>query len=135
MGQYDDAILNFFFAHQTQIKMYHFQTLRWGRHKASDAYLCKFCANFDRFMEAYQGASGKVETNQLKVNLNMFKDGADGSPDAVIKHLDDFIAGLRGKLTNYINEQKNGAPEGLLAIRDEMIADAQQLIYLIRDFI
>lgn len=122
-GDYsEDEILGKFFDHQTLIRMFHFQTKKWGRHKASDKYLCGFGANFDRFMEAYQGATSKVTTQNISANLTMLDD------NTVFNHLNEFINWLQSLGTGV---QKN---HGLLAIRDEMIADAQQLVYLLRDF-
>jgi hypothetical protein len=122
----EDRILTQFFGHQTQIKMFHFQTKKWGAHKASDAYLCKFGANFDRFMEVYQGAYKKVQTPEIKVNLQMLND------ENIVQNLAEFVKWLKAMDSaqdNALSEQP-----GLLAIRDEMVADVQQLIYLLRDF-
>ena len=118
------TIPGYFFDHQTLLKMFHFETKLWSRHKASDAYLGKFGCNFDRFMEVYQGIVGKEQTKTIQADLTMLND------ETVFGHLEEFIEWL--KLMD-LNEVL-GNETGLMAIRDEMVADAQQLVYLMRDF-
>ena len=52
--------INIFFEHQLTIKMFHFQTKKYGAHKAADKYLVKYQANLDRYMEVYQGEKGRL---------------------------------------------------------------------------
>lgn len=113
-----EGLLEAFFEHQIIIKMYHFQTKKWGAHKASDKYLCKFGANLDHFLEVAQGITGRVDQKKISVTAKMATDGA-----SIEKNLDTFI-----KLVN--SARFKGHPE-LHAIIDTMVADAQQLKYLL----
>ena len=110
-----------FFDHMITMKMFHFQTKSYGRHKAVDGYFSKFMDNFDKFMEVYQGINGKIKDTHIYSNVTMTND------EHYIDELNEFIQWLKRP------DIACGEP-GLTNIRDEMIADAQQLIYLLRDF-
>lgn len=107
------------FKHQLTIKMYHFQTKSYGAHKTSDTYLATFSDNLDKFMEVAQGIVGKVQLTQLDFSLTTVND------TTIFDSLNQFINILKSidnKFSNYSE---------LLNIRDEIVADAQQLIYLL----
>lgn len=105
------------FKHQLQLKMYHFQTLLYGAHKSSDSYLIKFENNLDKFMEVSQGIIGKLQMKQLTFDFPIVND------KTIITELTNFVIVLKEyELSDY--------PE-LLNLRDEMMADAQQLKYLL----
>ena len=109
------SVVNAFFQHQLTMKMYHFQTNSYGAHKGADMYLTKYALNFDRFMEAWQGANGKLRNPDVKVEFNTVND------ENVNVHLDDMV-GFLSKMT---------LSTDLSNIRDEMVADIQQLKYLL----
>lgn len=114
-----NKLLTAFFMHQIMIKMLHFQTDSYGTHKALDAYLGKFSLNFDRFMEVSQGISGSstLKTVDLKVKV--------ATDNNIQSKLSDF-----GKLLSELSNTHDGHHD-LLAIRDEMLADVNQLKYLL----
>lgn len=112
--------ISVFFKHELTIKMYHFQTKLYGAHKASDKYLEKLRANIDRFMEVAQGKHGSIEATELNLKIVTVRD------DNVNSHIDSFI----GKLKND-NIKWDTLPE-LAVVRDEMLADAYQLKYLLQ---
>lgn len=113
------SIVNFFFKHQIIIKMFHFQTNHYGAHKAIDKYLKKFNKQFDRFMEIAQGAFTKLDTNKITINLETTNDMK------IIDVLENYITILKK-----LGESMKNLPE-LILVRDELIADAQQLKYLL----
>lgn len=119
-----------FFKHQTLIKMFHFQTKQYGRHKELDAYLCKFCANFDRFMEVAQGMYGKFNTTDLDLGQVSLLNDLNYEV-----HLNEMQTKLKVLCVekSRLDAAKTGM-SGLSAIRDEMVADIEQLRYLLRDF-
>jgi len=108
-----------FFQHQIQIKMYHFQTTSYGGHKAVDSYLEKFSDNFDRFMEAAQGIFGRLTLSNVNLTACVWND------DNISKNLDGFI-GILDSMTGVLSEFTD-----LLTVRDEMLADVNQLKYLL----
>ena len=128
-----EKILENFFEHQMSIKMLHFQTKSYGAHKSLDCYLCKFNSNFDRFMETAQGSrvkiigsdeglstDGRLTNKDIAVNVTMLTDG----------NIDSHITSFKRVLNSQI-PTTFGTHLGLLAIRDEMLADVDQLQYLL----
>ncbi len=112
------SVVNGFFQHQLTMKMYHFQTKSYGAHKAADAYLIKYGANLDLFMEAWQGANGRLTNNEVVIRFNTVND------NNVVAHLDDMV--------NFLLQLSSGnLSSELAAIRDNMVADLQQLKYLL----
>jgi len=117
-----DSVIKNMFEHQIIVKMYHFQTERYGPHKVSDSYLCKFCINFDHLMEVLQGIYGKINTSELELNK------ISTCNDNTIKNkLENF----KTTLVNYKKETFN-EHDGVCAILDMMIADVDQFVYLLK---
>lgn len=116
-----EYLLEKFYEHIIQIKLLHFQTDRFGSHKALDAYLIKFDTNFDRFMEVAQ-ADHKVKNKKMNLNITMM---TDNDVSNVLSKFNKEI------LQNMMEELYSDYPD-LLAIRDEMLADSDQLKYLLK---
>lgn len=114
------TILGEFFKHYIQLKMFHFQTTKYGAHKASDTYLDKFTDTYDKFMEVAQGKFGKLSINEL--NIEKFKVVTD---DTIFNELKRFII-----LLESLNDSLNTHTD-LLNIRDEMLGNVNQLKYLL----
>ena len=114
-----ELLLEEMFKHELQIKMYHFQTQYYGAHKASDAYLEKFRDNLDRFMEVAQGIFGRLSQSKIDLRIDMATD------NNIVDELNKFV--LRLVQLDAIFTGKTD----LLAIRDEILADLNQLKYLI----
>jgi hypothetical protein len=117
----ETQILPFFFRHQIYVKMFHFQTSKYGAHKASDGYLEKFAANMDRFVEVMQGIVGQVNNDSMVLQPFTFNEYR--SSKQMVDKLNLFVKSLESL--------KLDKQTGLINIRDEMIADAQQFIYLL----
>lgn len=114
-----EAYLKFFFRHQIQLKLLHFQTNSYAIHKATDSYLSGFADNMDKFMEVAQGVYGKLNIQQLKFEFDVVNNAT------IVDELQKFIK-FMGELTSkFANEP------ALLAIRDEIVAEAQKLVYLL----
>lgn len=111
-------VFNVFFKHYMTVKMYHFQTKLYGAHKSSDAYLVKFLANMDQFLEVAQGITGQTNIKNFDIK---FSTKTDKNILSELDHFADYFVNMK-----YIEKY----PE-LLAIRDVLVADAQQLKYLL----
>lgn len=115
--------IHFFFTMREQIKLYHWQTLSFSRHKATDATLEKLDELIDSFVEVYMGKhgrprlTGRTNTVQLQ-NLND-------------KSIVRFIAGCIHYIATVLTKSLHPARDtDLLNIRDEMLAELNQLQYL-----
>lgn len=116
-----ESILCKFFEHQIQIKMLHFQTKKYGFHKTLDEYLSKFNSLFDKFMEVCQGViEGRLNNTNININVSMVTD------ENIIYYIDSFIKVVLIDMIENFTDNK-----GLISIRDEMIAEAEQLKYLL----
>jgi len=115
-------LMGTFFGHQIALKMFHFQTKRYGAHKAVDTYLDTFGNNFDRFMEVAQGELGEFKVmKQISLKVNLVTD------ETVITHLDVMIDFL-----TKVESHGDALSSELSGIRSEMVAEIQKLKYLLR---
>lgn len=121
MDKLEQVLINFF-RHQIYMKMFHFQTKSYGAHKASDAYLAKFNINFDQFMEVAQGKYGQFNLQNMSFATFNFGDYNDATMTQGLKQFSD---NLRGYKSDFGNDAD------LNAILDIVIADAEQLRYLL----
>ena len=118
------------------IKIYHWSTLSYPTHKATDELHEKLSELVDSFIEIYIGhcARGKGKGNGNGVPVFKFKSEKDASIefceckslDAFCKVLDDNIVHLEG-----LTDRLNGYTD-LVNIRDEMVGALAQALYLLR---
>jgi hypothetical protein len=118
------------------IKIYHWSTLSYPTHKATDELHEKLSELVDSFIEIYIGhcARGKGGGAGLGVPVFRFKSEKDASIefceckslDAFCKVLDDNIVHLEG-----LTDKLNGYTD-LVNIRDEMVGALAQTLYLLR---
>ena len=114
------------------IKIYHWSTLSYPTHKATDELHEKLSELVDSFIEIYIGHCARGKGNGVPVFK--FKSEKDASiefcecksPDAFCKVLDDNIVHLEG-----LTDRLNGYTD-LVNIRDEMVGALAQALYLLR---
>lgn len=114
--------INFFFHMREQIKLYHWQTHSYARHKATDDVVDALDTSIDKYVEVYMGKYGRprvnARTNTVRV-MNMADATAGKFIKACIKHLQGpLVKRLRPEDTDLVN------------IRDEMLGELNQLLYL-----
>jgi DNA-binding ferritin-like protein len=113
-----NEIVKFFFTLQLLVKQYHWATTSFARHKASDNLLEKLDDNIDKFVEVFIGRYGvKPVITSLKMDQIYLSD--DGNMKLLLQ--------ARSYLESLSNEIKDSE---LLNIRDEIVADLNQTIYL-----
>lgn len=117
------AAIHFFFQMREQIKLYHWQTHSFSRHKATDEVIESLDKNIDEFVEVYMGKYGRPKmsekTGTIKV-VNLSEKSAVGFIRRCIQHLlSDVVKGL--------TPEKDS---DLINIRDEMLGDLNKLLYL-----
>ena len=114
--------IQFFFTMREQIKLYHWQTALFARHKATDKVLEALDSAIDTYVETYMGKYGRPNmtrtTNVIQIK-NM-------SEKTVIKFVKDCIAYLQGPL----NKGLKPTDTDLFNVRDEMLGELNQLLYL-----
>lgn len=117
------ADVNFFFNMREQIKLYHWQTKSYSRHKATDDVVTALDESIDKYVEVYMGKYGRprltARTNTIKIqNL---------SESSIVKFIRACIAQLQGPLVRHLKAERD---TDLINIRDEMLAELNQLLYL-----
>jgi hypothetical protein len=117
----EDELLDGFFEHLLNIKMFHFQTKSGFRHLKCDEYLTQFLSKLDRFFEVWQGEYHKIRTKEINIQFTTKND------ENFYFYLDFFA--------DWLLEFKNADwPPTLPPIRDDIVADIRKLQYLIKDF-
>jgi hypothetical protein len=114
--------VHFFFQMREQIKLYHWQTKSYSRHKATDGVIDALDEHIDKYVEVYMGKYGRprlsAQTNTIKLqNL---------SEASIVK----FIRACIKALTNDLPRGLKPTDTDLLNLRDEMLAELDQLLYL-----
>ena len=115
--------IHFFMNLRSQIKLYHWQTRVYARHIATDTILEKIEKSIDSFVEVYIGKYGRprMTGDNAVITLHNLSDaGAARLIKSSIKH-------LQGALTRSLHPAMDS---DLINLRDEMIADLNQLLYL-----
>jgi hypothetical protein len=114
--------IHFFLSLRDQIKLYHWQTKVYSRHIATDKILETLEKSIDSYVEVYIGKYGrpKISGKNASITLhNLSEAGATRLINSAIRY-------LQGPLTKTLKP----ADTDLMNIRDEIIADLNQLLYL-----
>jgi hypothetical protein len=117
------AAVQFFLEMRNQIKLYHWQTLSYARHKATDEAVSRLDSNIDRFVEVYIGKYGRPKLAGKNASFHL-ENLTDKKAVAFVK---ECIKILQGPL---VKDLKPDSDSDLFNIRDEMLSDLNQLLYL-----
>lgn len=115
-------VIQFFLRLRNTIKVYHWNTLSYPRHKASDALILQLDTLTDSFVEVYIGRYGKSKQNDINLLL----------PDLSEREIIEYLQEARDWLTTKIPTLLNKNDTELFNIRDELISALNQCLYLFR---
>jgi len=107
---------------RNQVKLYHWQTFSFGRHKATDDLVSSLDTNIDKFTEAYMGRYGRPKFTAALGKLQVYDAGDAKAP----KLIGDAIAWLSKRLPRLLKKEDTD----LLNIRDEILGDLHQARFL-----
>lgn len=118
-----DTNINFFFHTQLQLKVLHWQTKGYARHKAFGDTYEDLDGLIDEFVEVCMGKHGRFilqeDSKTIRIeNLNEV-------------NIVDFIQNTKTKLISISNELSKESDTDLLNIKDEMLAKINKLAYLL----
>jgi hypothetical protein len=117
------ANISFFFLLQTQLKLYHWQTRNYARHVATDKVLGELLEHIDKYVEVYIGKYGRerlTKEQATTVVQNMTEAGIVKFVRAAVRHMEGpLVRGL-----------KAADDSDLFSLRDDMVAELNQLLYL-----
>jgi hypothetical protein len=115
-------IVNIMMTLRDQVKIYHWQTLSYPRHIATNDLLPKLDTNIDQFVEVYVGKYGRpvFKGRNSSIELENYDD----------KHAAKFVKDAINWLSNKLPKHLKKTDTDLLNIRDTILADLNQVLYL-----
>lgn len=102
-----------------QIKVYHWQTKSFARHKATDDFVTELDAKIDEFVEVYMGKYGRPRVSGT-IKLHNFSESAAKS----------FVSKQTGYLTKVLPRKLKDTDTDLLNIRDDILGLVNKTLYL-----
>jgi len=114
--------VQFFFTMREQIKLFHWQTHSYPRHKATDAVIESLDTSIDKYVEVYMGKYGRMKLSGPTASVHL----KNLSETSIIKFIKTCIIYLNKDLVSRLRDDDTD----LINIRDEMLAELNQLLYL-----
>jgi len=118
-GASDGDIVTAMMTIRDQIKLYHWQTSLFSRHKATDELVEKLDENVDTFVETYMGKYGRPRIS-APIKLSNFSESAART----------FVERQRKFLSVVLPRKLSPEDTDLLNIRDTILGDLNQTLYL-----
>jgi hypothetical protein len=117
------AAIHFFFQMREQIKLYHWQTHLYSRHKATDDVLDTLDKTIDEFVEVYMGKYGRPKMTEKQGSIKI----TNLSEKQAVVFIKRCVQHLMTDVVKGLTPQKDS---DLLNLRDEMLGALNQLLYL-----
>jgi hypothetical protein len=115
-------IVNLMMTLRDQVKLYHWQTMNYPRHIATNDLIPKLDTNIDQFIEVYVGKYGRPKLTGKTSTIYL----RNHSDKEATKMIEDAIDWLTVNLTKKLKSTDTD----LLSIRDVIVADLNQTLYL-----
>lgn len=125
--KYSNLILTFFTI-LNQVKLYHWQTVSYPRHKATDDLHESLSSLIDKFIEVLHGRLSTNENPKYRITLEenkniIINNMTDSTGLELLKNIRKYLEGSEMKTI------MNNSTE-LINIRDEMLSEVNKCIYL-----
>ena len=114
--------VNFLFTLREQVKLYHWQTKSYSRHKATDDLIKALDESIDTYVETYMGKYGRPKMSKSTGTIKI----TNLSEADMLPYLTKAIAHLNGPLAKKLKPTDTD----LLNLRDEMLGELNKLMYL-----
>ena len=114
--------VNFFLGLQSQIKIMHWQTKGYAKHKALDETYGELTDLIDQFVEEAMGKYGRFELDDETKTIELFNIKEINTKDMINKVIEAL---------NQYNSQFEESDTNLFNIRDEIIGLFRKLQYLL----
>jgi hypothetical protein len=105
-----------------QVKLYHWQTLNYPRHIATNDLVTKLDVNIDQFVEVYVGKYGRPKLSRKTSSIHL-RNHSDKEATIMIKEAIHW-------LTTDLTKKLKKTDTDLFNIRDTIVADLNQTLYL-----
>lgn len=117
--------IQFFFTMRDQIKLHHWQTESYSCHKATDETIEKLDKLTDRYVEVYMGKYGRPKMTSAN-NTVRVTNMSEPTFERLIKSCIEYV--INELVPNKGSKAKDS---DLTTIRDEILAELNQLLYLL----
>jgi DNA-binding ferritin-like protein len=114
--------VKFFFELHNTVKLYHWNTTSFSRHKGSDELVGSILDLSDQFMEIYMGKYGRPNKTSSKATSLTIKTLTD-------KDATEYLKACI-KTLETLSQQLSPKDTDLLNIRDELLGKLNQTLYL-----
>jgi DNA-binding ferritin-like protein len=115
-------LVHIFFEMLNTVKLYHWKTKSYAQHKATDELYERLNENIDKFVEVLLGKDeSRIRMIEKRINVADYS-GAGDFKEKIYKYR-EFLTDMN----KYFNEKKD---MDLLNIRDEILGDINQFLYL-----
>ncbi len=121
---FEKNITVIFFEMQLMVKLFHWNTKSYATHKATDEFYDKLSDNIDKFIEVLLGKLDDRIDLKTHKTINLYCVNDKEFKDKLID-FKLFLHELNDKIMGLL------MGEDLLNIRDEILADIDQLLYLL----
>jgi len=121
-GSKKSQIVHTFIEMLNVVKLYHWRTKSFSRHKATDELYSRLNENIDKFVEVFLGKDeSRIQQWDQKVIVPQYNK---------VKEFKDKIYDFREFLIDLTNVLDTKRDSDLLNIRDEILGDINQFLYL-----
>lgn len=115
-------IVNLMMTLRDQIKLYHWQTMNYPRHIATNDLVGKLDTNIDQFVEVYIGKYGRPRLTGSNATITL----RNHSDSEATKMIQEAIHWMSTDLPRRLKKTDTD----LMNIRDTIVADLNQTLYL-----
>ena len=115
-------IVSFFMEMLTTIKLYHWKTHSYSQHKATDNLYESLQEHIDKFVEVMLGKGGS-RVNMVQKCLHIFDFRRSSDFKSQLLEYREFLL----RMNQFLDKTRDS---DLLNIRDEILADVNQFLYL-----
>jgi hypothetical protein len=114
--------IQFFATMREQIKLYHWQTKSYSRHKATDMLLEDLDKLIDEYVETYMGKYGRPKVTGRNNTLKL----TNLSEASVVRFIKQCLTYLQGPLVRRLKPTDTD----LVNLRDELMGTLNKILYL-----
>ena len=124
-GDYEYELIRKMLSLTTMLRLYHWDTMSYATHKATGELYEKLDGKLDMLVELFVGKKDKVFDRRRFRTLHIENVTSNGKLRTHIQH---FIKMLE-RMDSHVDKTSD---TDLLNLRDEIIADSNQFLYLLR---
>lgn len=119
----DTIVISRMFKFQNELKLYHWNTYSYSRHKSTDELMERLVEFIDEFIEIYMGRFHRLQIQDPSISLKI-RIFRDKNAHILLKEFIKFLEDIE----DYLPQKRNIS--ALMNKRDEILGHIYQTIYL-----